>query len=193
MSCQNDCDRRGVRGTGHCVGDVVRRILDAQRKAADESDYGCTTSCDRSIDDLLSPSRRGPSRHTTIPFMLTCKDGCSTFFGSGFTDHGHHRHRHFHCIESPIFKVRGFVRGSKNCARIELLKPVYHHEHDHDHGPREDDDLTDYHHGNHSNNSVCGYFGGRPIKNFCHTGVCITVDLDCFCGISCLDPVTPED
>lgn len=191
MGCQNDCDRRGVRSTGQCVTDEVRRILDAQRKAADESDYGCSTSCERSIDDLLSPSRRGPSRHTTIPFMLTCNDGCSTFFGSGFTNSGYHRHHrhhhHFHCIESPVFKVRGFVRGSKNCARVELLKPVYHHE------PRDHDDMVDDYNDDKCNNSVCGYFGGRPIKNFCHTGVCITVDLDCFCGISCLDPVTPED
>src|SRR5699024_4668448 len=90
-------------------------------------------------------------------------------------------------IALPVFKVRGFVRGSKNCARIELLKPVYHHE------PRDHDDMVDDYNDDKCNNSVCGYFGGRPIKNFCHTGVCITVDLDCFCGISCLDPVTPED
>src|SRR5699024_12518690 len=132
-------DRRGVRSTGQCVTDEVRRILDAQRKAADESDYVCSTSCERSIDDLLSPSRRGQSRHTTIPFMLTCIDGCSTFFGSGFTNSCHHRHQHhhFHCIESLVFKVRGFVSGSKNCARLEVLKPVYQQE------PREHDAMVD--------------------------------------------------
>lgn len=185
MSCQNDYDRRGSRGgrgSGHCVKDVVKRILDAQREATGDCDHECSTSCDRSIDDLLSPSRHRPSRHTTIPFMLTCKDGCSTFFGSGFTSGGYHGHGHFHCVESPIFKVRGFVKGSSNCVKIELLTPVYH-EHE--------DDTRDYkQHGNCSG-SVCDYFGGRPIHNFCYTGVCITVDLDCFCGISCLDPVTP--
>src|SRR5699024_9487810 len=107
MGCQNDCDRRGVRSTGQCVTDEVRRILEAQRKAADASEYGGSMSCDRCMDDLLAPSRRGPSRRTSILFMLSCNDACSTFFGPGFTNSDHHRrHQHdCHCIVAPVFNV----------------------------------------------------------------------------------------
>lgn len=177
----------------NCVKNTIKQIIDAQREAAGGPSHDCDTSCERSIDDLLSPSRdRGPRRHTTIPFMLVCKDGCSTFFGSGFTGRGGHRHGHFHCVESPVFKVQGFVKGSHNCVRLELLTPIYHK-----HRPRGDGEEGHRepraHHGDCGcgGGGVCGYFGHRPVENFRATGVCITVDLDCFCGISCLDPITP--
>lgn len=192
MGCSDNYDNRETRGrSSDCVKDVVRRILKAQREAAGETGYDCRTSCEQSIEDLLSPSRepRG-RRHTTIPFMLVCKDGCKTFFGSGFTGRSSRsRHEHFHCVESPVFKVRGFVKGSDNCVRLELLTPVYHR------GPRDAEGEgkggPQHHHHNSCGGSVCDYFGGRPIDNFRSTGVCITVDLNCFCGISCLDPITP--
>ena len=190
MSYQ-EYERRGGKCSENCVTDVVKKILRAQREAAGESGYECKTSCENSIEDLLSPSHgHRPRRHTTIPFMLTCKDGCGTFFGSGFTGRSHRsRHEHFHCVESPVFKVRGFVKGSDSCVRLELLTPIYHR------GPEPRDGDGDarggQHHHSCGSGSVCGYFGNRPIDNFRHTGVCITVDLSCFCGISCLDPITP--
>ncbi len=195
MGCQReDYDRRGSnRGRG-CVKDTVRRILDAQREASRDHGHGCSTSCERSIEDLLSPSRdRRPSRYTTIPFMLVCKDSCSTFFGSGFCGRGDGRGRrgHFECVESPVFKVRGFARGSDSCVQLELLMPVHHHHHGKGDGEGHFDGVEDsYHHGG-CKGKVCDYFGNHRIENFRHTGVCITVDLDCFCGISCLDPITP--
>lgn len=195
----------------YCVKDVVRKILDAQRRATDEDSYSCATSCERSIDDLLSPDRHfRPTRYTTIPFMLICKDSCKPFVGSGFTSRRGRRggrRGHFHCVESPVFKVKGFKRGSDSCVTLELLAPVHdHYGGDHHHDDCDDDFDGDRHHddydghGGHDDydgysgkgGSFCGGFGDRRIDNFRYTGVCITVDLDCFCGISCLDPIRPD-
>lgn len=169
--------------TGGCVTSIVRRILDAQKRVTEDGVTQCITSCEQSIEDLLSPSHSSrPTRYTTIPFMLHCKGTCKTFVASGFTSRNNRggRHQHFHCISSPVFKVKGFVRGDNNCVRLELLTPVYGS------APREEDadslNMT---------TKNCGLFEHRAIKNFRATGVCITVDLRCFCGIVCLDPITP--
>lgn len=201
MSCRNpkedyyDREIVGNVGTGGfgCVKETIRRILDAQRRVAGDTGYDCDTSCDQSIDDLLSPRRdHSHPRHTTIPFMLVCKDACNTFFGSGFINHGHDRHGRFECVESPVFKVKGFVGGSNNCVRLELLSPVqHHHQHDGD-GDSCELPINGSSGGCGCKGSVCGFFNRGPIDNFCYTGVCITVNLDCFCGISCLDPITPS-
>src|SRR5699024_9979484 len=157
-----------------------------QREVSAGGLHDCQSSCERSIDDLLSPGRERRGRHTTIPFMLTCKDKCSTFYGSGFCGHGGSlgRHGHFECVESPIFKVQGFVRGSNNCVRLELLVPEGYYSDGEDHGG---------HHHNKCGGSVCSGFGYKHFKNLRRTGVCITVDLDCFCGISCLPATTPRE
>jgi len=184
----SSCNVAGA-GTGsrtNCVKDVVRRILDAQREVAGGGLHDCDTSCDRSIDELLSPSRGERGRFTTIPFMLICKDKCKTFYGAGFRGHGAEMERRgrYECIESPVFKVQGFVRGSNNCVRLELLLPVYR---------RRDGDNDQRRHHDSCGSDVCNHFGHHIIENWRHTGVCITVDLDCFCGISCLDPTTPRE
>lgn len=187
MGCQS-----GHYDKDNCINDIVRRIVHAQREAADDGSKGCVTSCERSIEDLLSPDRdRRPARHTTIPIMLYCRDSCKPFVGSGFVSKKRDgRRSHFECIESPIFKVRGFVKGSGNCVRLELLLPVGGRRggehHSHDSGPED----RSHHH--HQQGSFCDKFGQRPIENFRETGLCITVDLNCFCGITCLDPITPR-
>jgi len=196
------CQQGSYQGSynDYCVKDVVRKILDAQRKATDEDSHTCATSCERSIDDLLSPDRHcRRSRYTTIPFMLMNRDG-KPFVGSGFTnrrgrDGG--RHGHFQCVESPVFKVKGFKRGSDSCVTLELLAPIY--DRGGGKGDFHDDIGEERHHDHHGGcscgcggGSFCKKFGHRHIENFCYTGVCITVDLDCSCGISCLDPIRPE-
>lgn len=185
MGCSNE--HSNSYGGNDCVTDIVRRIAKAQREAVESDTDSCVTSCEQSIEDLLSPCRdRRPSRHTTIPFMLVCKDSCKTFIGSGFIK----GRGNFMCVESPVFKVRGFVRGSNHCVRLELLTPVYSRRRD---GESTEETKQFSHHGGNSScdGSICNYFGGRPIENFRETGVCITVDLRCFCGVSCLDPITP--
>lgn len=173
MYCrQNNVNR--VASSGHCVKDILKNIYDAQKKVADRDSTTCATSCQQSIDDLLSPhAHHRPRRHTTIPVSLFDHQG-KPFVGSGFTRH----HRHMHCIESTVFRVRGFTNN--NCVQLELLKPIY-----------ETETPTDARCES-TKSTACHYFDNRPIRNFRKTGLCITVDMSCFCGVTCLDPITPQ-
>lgn len=172
MGCQTSPSQ-----SGHCVKDTVRKIINAQVKAAEEDAVTCVTSCERSLHDLLSPEREKRTRHTTIPFMLICKDSCKYFVGSGIIRKRRAGGHYFKCIESPVFKVRGFARGSRDCVKLELLVPT----------PSSGGS------GGCTKGCKCSpcRFIGDNVTGFKKTGICITVDLNCFCGISCLDPMTP--
>lgn len=179
------CGTRNVGGSGSCIRDIVKKIIDAQRKVAGTDAVTCVTSCEQSIEELLSPSHdHRPTRHTTIPIMLF--DGCGkAFVGSGFVrSESGNRRSHLKCVESPVFKVKGFAPNSSNCVRVEILLPVYARG-----SEGSDGNHTDCH--TSKKHGPCSYFGNKPIRNFRETGLCITIDLDCFCGITCLDPITP--
>src|SRR5699024_7641507 len=113
-----------------------------------------------------------------------CASGCKPFVGAGVRKvrEGGSNRTHFECIESPIFRAKSFVRNNENCVRLELLVPVGGG------SPREDTGTE------RSNQSCCGnvcnFFPNRT-RDFRATGICITVDLNHFTGISCLDPITP--
>lgn len=183
---------------GHCVADVVRGIVKAQHRVEHELEDTCATSCDRSIEDLLSPGRddRNRRRHNTIPFTLFCKNSCKPFIGSGIVK----SNRYYKCIESPVFRAKGFVSKSKSCVRIELLKPVRGGGYgDGDQSRTKDVEFNDLdgRRGSHGHSkdhncgcSVCDFFPSDRIRSLRPTGICITVDLNAFFGISCLDPVT---
>src|SRR5690625_3019959 len=187
MGCGSNQYGGSVQSTD-CIRDVIRKIIDAQRKVAGSQSASCDTSCERSIESLLSPSHeQRPHRHTTIPIMLINKSG-KTFVGSGLVGKSRGSdHEHFKCVESPVFRVRGFAGNSPNCVHLEILLPVHKQ---HDGGGIDSGDHS--HHGKGCGcASSCDHFGKSKIKNFRDTGLCITVDLDCFCGITCLDPITP--
>src|SRR5690625_1116685 len=192
MSCssgQCNCNQYGGSGgSGQgCIRDVIRRIIEAQKRVENTTSITCATSCERSIEDLLSPSRdTRPPRHTTIPIMLINKCG-KPFVGSGIVnrDGNGGRREFFECVESPVFRVRDFTRGSENCVVLELLSPVHRRGDGDGHGHEHE------HHASVGGANSCDFFRGGRIHNFRSTGVCITVDLDCFCGITCLDPITP--
>lgn len=184
--------------SGQCVKEVVRGIVRAQRKVAEaEVDNGsCTTSCERSIDELLSPTVERPSRprHNTIPFMLYCKNSCKPFMGSGLikTENGF-----YNCVESPVFRVKKFVGGSESCVIIELLEPTRRSRSNNDNISSNEGNVqqaSHVHGGQQGCNCGCGgsvcQVLGTGIRSFRATGICITIDLNCFCGISCLDPIT---
>lgn len=193
MTC--DCERDFEHGEfdhrdEECVRDVVRRIIRAQRRAVEEEEDTCFTSCDRSIDELISPfeENRERLRHNTIPFILFCRGNCKPFIGSGVRRRRHRESdRHFfECVESPIFRAKKFVNDG-NCVLLELLKPVEDRRH-----PRHEEHRGEHeHHERHERKTVCDFFPDHDIRNFRATGICITVDLNCFCGISCLEPITP--
>lgn len=195
-------NKESFRGKDHCVTDVVRDIVKAQHRVAEALEDTCATSCEQSIEDLLSPARERPgrSRHNTIPFMLFCDQGCKPFVGSGVIKSDG---RFFNCIESPIFRVKKFVRGSNSCAIIELLEPVRggrgDHGHGHKHGESGEANENNRHGDRHGRDrgsgcgcggSVCNFFPNDRVRSFRATGICITIDLDCFCGITCLEPIT---
>lgn len=149
----------------HCVRDILKEIVRVQNEVA-ALDNCCDTSCERSIRDLLSPASE--NGNTTIPFLLYCKD-CKPFFASGLKAKNGNG---YYCIETPVFKAKKFV--DDNCVKLELLKPVSSHPH--------------WKHCD--KKSVCDAL--HHVESFQSTGICTTVDVSCFCGITCLDPITPE-
>ena len=174
-----------------CVTDVVRNIVRAQKKAVEAEENTCLTGCDRSINELLSPfeENRERIRHNTIPFMLFSKECGKPFTGVGVRQR-HNKgsnHSFFECIESPVFRVKSFLDNSDSCVRLELLTPVSGPSGKQ--GPNQNPDADRHCHDRHGS-SLCNILP-RHTRNFRATGICITVDLHCFCGISCLDPITP--
>ncbi|SEI02657.1 spore coat protein Z [Halobacillus karajensis] len=166
------------KGKGNCVREVLDEIIKAQDEVASR-DNCCDVSCERSIRELLSPTGNGNGNGPTIvPFILYCKD-CKPFIGSSVVRRqlGMSPNFALECLESPIFKAKKFVDGKKDCVKLELLIPVT--QGGSQPGPSG------------KRNRVCDYFPGGSVRNLRSTGVCITVDLDCFCSITCLEPTTP--
>lgn len=159
-----------------CVCEIVRAIIDAQDQV--NGDNCCTTGCEQSIADLLSPATNGANGNNTIPFILYCKGDCDAFVASSVVQRpAGGGGVSFNCITSPIFRAKKFVDDEECCVVLELLQPVN----------ADGNPVT-------TGDEVCDFFpdtGTGPIRNLRSTGVCITVDLNCFCGIACLDPTTP--
>lgn len=162
----------------NCVCKIVEQIYAAQKKVTDDDHYD--TSC-RSIHDLLSQGNPKKDRvaHTTIPFILYSDGSNKPFIGSGVVkcyDKGN-RTSYFECIQSPIFKVKHIKVEKECCAKLELLAPI-----------AADGSGVDC-----SNETgICDYFpADHPVKDFVETGICLTVDLNKFTAITCLDPITP--
>ncbi|WP_085992701.1 CotY/CotZ family spore coat protein [Oceanobacillus senegalensis] len=149
--------------TGNCVADILKDIVDAQNDIVENC---CDTSCEQSIADLLGESE--PSNGLdTVPVILYCKGDCKPFKGFGAereVDNG--RFGIGHIVSSFIFRVKSV--DDDNCAVLELL-------------------LKD--------GETCGYNEmkdptDQSTHNLLATGICITVDLDCFCHITCLPAIS---
>jgi hypothetical protein len=163
MSCSHG------KHSSECVCDVVRKIVRAQNEVAAAQDNCCTTGCEQSIEQLLAPTTaNGP---TTIPFLLYCKGDCDLFFATGVRPHN----SMFDCIETPVFKANSLKKDC--CVEIELLE-------------FETGTATNLI-PPHPPKNACSFIPHNTTGNFVETGVCITVDLHCFCAIQCLNPVTP--
>lgn len=148
--------------TGRCICDVVRAIKDIQDAATDNDCPVCPTNCFlEPLGGLVSPSRH---QADTRVFMLLTKDG--TPFKAFFRDNDRHDCDCF----SVFFRVEDVFDGC--CATLRVLEPTDRHGH-------EVGLLTD-----------CGT--KLNLKKICEvrdwrlSGSCITVDLNCFCGIECV-------
>lgn len=147
-----------------CICELVRRIAQAQ----DEAIY------EQQIQDSENPFLTKlicPPRVNTIPFMLVCKGTCDFFIGKGvFKDP---KSMFFECFKTPFFRVNKFDHHGC-CVQLELLQ-----------GQTKDCTLP----ASSKDDDITSFLGYGKISKFIRTGICITVDLSCFCGIECLSPV----
>lgn len=151
--------------TGSCVSDILREIANVQ---SDIVENCCDTSCERSINDLLG-EQDNSNDLDTVPVLLYCEDGCKTFKGFGaFRGHGHHHHCDFgEVVGSHYFRVKKME--DNNCATLELLRDPS----DEDRNPED---------------PVC-----QKTCKLRATGICMTVDVDCFCHVTCLPAISAFD
>ncbi len=162
----------------NCVCEVVEKIVEAQNKVAQEA-TNCDISCHQSIRDLLSPTRE--NENTTIPFILYCKEGCKPFIASGVHKQpieGFPHDKYYACVETPVLRAKQFTKKGRCCVKVELLRPVNAN------GRPVADKGKD----------LCDFFHEKtPYKTiqFRETGICLTLDLKDFVGISCLDATRP--
>jgi spore coat protein Z len=149
-------------------------IADAQQDVSPD----CVASCSGSIRELLGGL--APSNFNTVPFQLICNSAneavpgaCGTVFvGQGFRRApGSTDPTSLQYATSTFFRVSS-VDPETCCAVIELLcNPEV--------GPTPAPALDPVP----VDPNVC------PIAQtaaFTRTGICITVDLNCFCGVVCL-------
>jgi hypothetical protein len=153
-----------------CVKSTLEKILYAQNNVVNRAAADCEVSCEQSIDMLLNPIEEEPKN--TIPFMLFC-NGCETFKVNGVTtffDH-HSKKEKFYCFTTFIFKIK---KLDKNCATLELLTI------DPDGKPKHDE---------HCVCTPCSQLHCENVEDLIATGVCVKIDISCFCGIQCLPAV----
>jgi len=121
----------------------------------------CDTSCKQSINDLMGDRDNGNDLDT-VPIILYNKDG-SPFKGFGAKQK--RRGNVGPIVSSFIFRVKKV--DDDGCAILELLlsdEQDYSCDHLKDPADQKTEDLED-------------------------TGICITVDLDCFCHVTCLPAI----
>ncbi|MEK4244833.1 CotY/CotZ family spore coat protein [Psychrobacillus sp. FSL K6-2684] len=167
MGCGNIEDVSGHHDKNQrCVCDVVRAIKDIQDQA--ENNCGpCPTSCFlEPLGGLVSPSRNNAD---TRVFMLLTKDGDP--FKAFFRDLTPRPHDN-DCV-SVFFRVEDIFDNC--CATLRVLEPLDAQRH----GVNllnGDGTKIDF-------KQIC------KVRNFDLTGSCVTVDLNCFCGIECVADV----
>ena len=163
---KGNCNCHKGKEDGACVEEILEAILKAQRKVEKDHDKKCS-SCDESFERRLEEKEPKKFNKNTIPIILYC--GCEPFKGEGVTTlQSGFKDKKFVCITSFIFKIRD-LKG--NCAELELLTFK----------PRRDrcDKFK----------SPCEQINHHYVDDLMKTGICITVDLSCFCGVTTLPAV----
>lgn len=144
---------------GECVIDVLKEIDKVQNEV--EDDDCCGVSCQQSIDDIRGEGEKR-IRKDTVPIILYSKDG-KPFkgFGARKLPNGEIDD----IVASFIFRVKKIDRN--DCAVLELLIKDMEKV-----GSSDLKDPTD-----------------QKAKNLRSTGICITVNLHCFCHVTCLPAI----
>ncbi|WP_338473104.1 CotY/CotZ family spore coat protein [Niallia sp. XMNu-256] len=161
-----------------CVEEVLEAILKAQRKVEKDYQKKCS-SCKESIEELLEEPKK--PRKNTIPFILYC--GCEPFKASGVTTHGKGpKDKKLACVSSYIFKIKD-LKGA--CAELELLTFNSKNKCNDTNENNQDGKKGLHQH----DFSLCDQIDHEKVEDLQETGVCINVDLSCFCSITCLPAV----
>ncbi|MBD8031528.1 MULTISPECIES: CotY/CotZ family spore coat protein [Solibacillus] len=164
MGCGRGNSDSGNHSSKGCVCEVVRAILEIQNAAVQDDCNKCTTNCFlEPLGGIVNPAR---SNADTRVFTLLNKDGSpffATFSGNGSSSP---------CV-SIYFRVEDIFDGC--CATLRVLIPE-----DSNGDPV---DLL----------SNCGskidFREVCRVTQFEASDSCITVDLDCFCAVQCIDDV----
>ncbi len=119
----------------------------------------CESGCEQSISDLLG-NHDNRSGLDTVPVLLYCSATCAPFKGFGA-----HPRKISRKLSSFYFRVKKVTKDC--CAVLELL--VDRNE------LGTNTDQSDPH--------------SQVTSNLKATGICITVDVDCFCHITCLPAI----
>lgn len=107
----------------------------------------------------------------TIPLMFICKSNCECYIGSAvFKDPVTNS---FKCFETPIFRLAK-VDEEKKTSMLELLQPQ-----------TSNGEISPFS----CKSGICKFFSSISINKFIRTGICIKVNLNCFCGVQCLQPI----
>lgn len=165
-----------------CVTDTIRRIIKAQDEVREDC---CVSSCESSIKQLKKSRNDLSPQNTTIPFILYCNSSCKPFIGSGVFQApmgNPSRNRNFFgSVETPIFRAKSFAKDSENCVKLELLLPV-----------TDECGLLMPALDGCGCGTISQFFPtDDPVTGFQATGICITVNLNKFLAVTCLDPITP--
>ena len=151
----------GCKGNNHKFENCVCEVLRAVADAQDEV-AGTDTDCDVSCHRSIRDLLAGAQDNNdldTIPLILYCGD-CSPFEGFGARS----TNGGLNFYSSFFFRVTSV---DDCCAKLELLLLA---------GSSNPKDPGDQ-------------FCDATDSDFYRSGICITVDLDCFCAVTCLDPV----
>lgn len=170
MGCgRNNFESSSSHGNHHghkdgCVCEVVKTILAIQNEAVNDECDTCTTSCFlEPLGGIVSPAR---STADTRVFMLLTKTG-APFFAHFKKDN---------CDEyctSVFFRVEDVFDDC--CATLRVLLPL-----------DENGDIVDLLNEDEDGISLRALC---EVVDYDRTESCITVDLDCFCGVQCVADV----
>lgn len=167
MGCgRGNNDVGGHHQSRGCVCEVVRSILEIQNAAVQDDCNRCSTNCFlEPLGGIVSPSRNNAN---TRVFTLLNKDG-SPFFAQFKRVNG----MQSSCGFSIYFRVEDVFDGC--CATLRVLIPK-----------DEGGIVSLLCDGRINFGEVCN------VTTFEASDSCVTVDLDCFCAVQCIDDVELE-
>src|SRR5699024_255660 len=105
------------------------------------------------------------------PITLICQSTCKAFVGFGIFS----LRDTYECLKTPVFRVSKVIEETDHQCYVvlELLQPTYKFDHPFIHDRKD----------------LCHFFPKKRTKGFIRTGICITVNINCFCGIECLPAI----